>query len=127
MILEYLLLISVLVVGLGYALIPQVFSLGLNDREPPVERQQIKELREEKQKWVQGILDLDTEWEVGNLEESEYRRLRKTYKRKAVRALRELKRLRETADDAEDPHKAALDEEIEASIQEKKKQISHGN
>jgi hypothetical protein len=124
MIPQYLLLISVLVVGLGYALIPQIFSLGLDDREPPVEQRRIKELREEKQKWVQGVLDLDTEWEVGTLEESEYRKLRETYKRKAIRALRELKALTEKTDEGKESDNKNLDEEIEASILEKKEQIS---
>jgi hypothetical protein len=115
--------VAILVVGLGYALLPQIFSLGEHDVEPPVEQRRIRKLREKKQKWIQGILDLDTEWELGNLEEQEYRTLRTKYKRKATEVLGELQQLTEeieTGDEQED-----LDQSIEVSIEEKKKQLSN--
>ena len=115
--------VAILVVGLGYALLPQIFSLGEHYVEPPVEQRRIRKLREKKQKWIQGILDLDTEWELGNLEEQEYRTLRTKYKRKATEVLGELQQLTEeieTGDEQED-----LDQSIEVSIEEKKKQLSN--
>lgn len=120
-----ILLIAVLVLGLGYALLPQVYSLGLDDREPVAEGMQVKRLREEKEKWIQGILDLDTEWEVGNLEEDEYHSLRRQYKRNANEALQTLEQLEAEVD--EDVREQDLDEAIEASIEEKKEQFSNQN
>ena len=120
---ELTMFVAILVVGLGYALLPQIFSLGEHDVEPPVEQRRIRKLREKKQKWIQGILDLDTEWELGNLEEQEYRTLRTKYKRKATEVLGELQQLTEeieTGDEQED-----LDQSIEVSIEEKKKQLSN--
>ncbi len=125
MTLELLLLVAVLVLGLGYALLPQIFLLGSSDVEPPVEKRKIRELREQKQKWVQGILDLDTEWELGNLEEQEYRTLRAKYKRKATEALSELQQLTEAMEAEKERNK--LNRSIEASIAEKKKQLSNEN
>lgn len=120
---ELTVFVAILVLGLGYALLPQIFSLGEHDVEPPVEQRRIRKLREKKQKWIQGILDLDTEWELGNLEEQEYRTLRTKYKRKATEVLGELQQLTEeieTGDEQED-----LDQSIEVSIEEKKKQLSN--
>lgn len=125
MTLELTLFVAILVVGLGYALLPQMFSLGEHDVEPPVERRRIRKLREKKQKWVQGILDLDTEWELGNLEEQEYRTLRTKYKRKATEVLGELQQLTEKIDSGEEQDD--LNQSIEASIEAKKKQLSNQN
>ncbi len=119
---ELLILIAVIVLGLGYAFLPQILSLGLDDRAPEQGSREAQALREEKEKWIQGIVDLETEREVGNIEEDEFQRLRTVYKKRAVLAQQKLQHLDSDGDEPGDDQTTA--DRIERSIERKKSELA---
>jgi len=117
---EIVILIAVIVLGLSYAFLPQIFSLGLDDREPAARPGEQRSLEEEKEKWIQGIVDLETEREVGNIEEKEFKQLRNRYKKRAILAHQKLQHTEAPEDDAD----TSVDERIEASIEDKRSELA---
>ncbi len=119
---EIFILIGVLVLGLSYAILPQIFSLGLDDREPPAEPERERKLREEKEKWIQGIVDLETEYELGNLAKNEFQERRRQYKQRAILAHQKLQHLKESGEKSREED--TLGEQIEGSIEKKKSELA---
>lgn len=80
----------------AYLVFPLLKASGLDDREPESEENYLIKLRERLESVYQGLEDLKTERDLGNINEEEYGEMRNRYQKKAEK-LRE--RLRQQGAD----------------------------